>query len=446
MLTLGAALPCRAYAQQTDVIRGRVVGPDTAPVADVVVKATSYVGGVSRSTKTDKAGRFALVFVNGEGDYWIEFTRIGYALKRFEIKRIGDEEVLLANARLAEASTKLDAIAVLGQRNRRLPTRNANAPDVGGGDRSLSTTPLSPDQAGNLAAMAAATAGLQIIPGLDGATDMYSMLGLSGEQNNTAFEGLSSGITALPPDILATTSLHPYPFDPSIGGFSGAQISIQTLPGANFSRRSITTTAIAPPLEWASPIANAQGQKYTNARVGGNAAGPIVQDRAFYNLAYNVGRQSNDLQTLLNTTPLGMRAAGVASDSVARLLSILRSNGIPIDRADPTATQDRDVAQFAGNVDLSPSASGAGSAFTVGGAASYQGTQPVSRGGALLSTPSHTGSVTTWGANGTITHSAYFGFGALSKTTLGAAAASTNLRSYELLPEGAVRIASAFDD
>jgi hypothetical protein len=433
-------------AQQTDVIRGRVTGPNAAPLADVAVKATSYHGGVSRTTKTDKEGRFALVFVNGEGDYWIDFTRIGYAPKRFEIKRIGDEEVLLANARLAEASAKLDAVEVLGQRNRRLPPRAANAPDVGGGDKPLGTAPLSPDQAGNLAAMAAATAGIQIIPGLDGATDMYSMLGLSGEQNNTTFEGLSSGVTALPPDILATTSLRPYPFDPSIGGFSGAQISIQTLPGSNFSRRLVTTAAIAPQLEWASPIAAAQGQKYTNARIGGNAAGPIVTDRAFYNLAYNVGRQFNDLQTLLNTSALGLRAAGVAGDSVSRLFSILRSNRVPVDRADPLNTQARDVAQFAGNVDLTPSASGAGSAFTLGGATSYQGTRPISRGGLLLSTPSHTGTVSNWGANATVTHSAYFGFGALSKTTLGLAMASADIRPYEALPEGAVRIASAFDD
>jgi hypothetical protein len=441
-----ALLPRVVVAQQTDVIRGRVIGPDAAPVADGVVKATSYAGGVSKSTKTDKAGRFALVFVNGEGDYWIDFTRIGYAPKRFEIKRIGDEEVLLANARLTQASTRLDALEVLGQRNRRLPARTANAPDVGGGDRPLGTAPVSPDQAGNLAAMAAASAGLQLIPGLDGATDMYSMLGLSGEQNNTTFEGLSSGVTALPPDILATTSLRPYPFDVSIGGFSGAQISIQTMPGTNFSRRLVTTSAIMPPLEWASPVAAAQGQKYTNARVGGNAAGPIVPDRAFYNLAYNAGRQFNGLQTLLNTNVLGLRAAGVASDSVDRLFSVLRSNGIPLDRGDPAATQARDVAQFAGNVDLTPSASGAGNAFTVGGAASYQGTHPISRGGLLLSTPSHTGDASAWGANGTITHSAYFGFGALTKTTLGFAAAALTIRPYESLPEGTVRIASAFDD
>ena len=90
-------------------------------------------------TTTDKAGRFTIVFINGEGDYWLDFAKIGYAPKRFEIKRLGDEEVLLAERAMSEAATKLDAVDVIGQRNRALPNRNANSPDVGGGDRALNT-------------------------------------------------------------------------------------------------------------------------------------------------------------------------------------------------------------------------------------------------------------------------------------------------------------------
>src|SRR6185369_15307147 len=169
---------------------------------------------------------------------------------------------------------------IIGSPNRALPNRNAQV-DVGGGDKPLTTTAVQPDVAGNLAAMAATVAGIQLIPGLDGAADMYSLLGLTGDQNNTTFNGLGSGINTLPPDILASTSIRPFPFDVSIGGFSGAQISIQTLPGSNFSRRAMTNVDIVPALEWADATADAQGQKYTNARLGGNAAGPISQNKVF---------------------------------------------------------------------------------------------------------------------------------------------------------------------
>ncbi len=438
--------PVVADAQQTDVIRGRVTGSDSAPLPGVNVKATSYQGNVAKTATTDKAGRFTIVFINGEGDYWLDFVKVGYTPRRFEIKRIGDEEVLLADARMADVAAKLGAVDVVGQRNRALPARSASNPDVGGGDRALNTSAASPDQAGNLAAMAATVAGIQLIPGLNGATDTYSMLGLSGDQNTTSFDGLGSGVTALPPDILANTSIKPYPFDVSAGGFSGAQISIQTIPGSNFSRRLLANADIAPPLEWASRSALAQGQKFTNARIGGNAAGPIVRDRAFYNAAYNVGRQFSDLQTLANTGAVGLTAAGVAPDSSARLLSILESQRVPVDRSGLPAVEARDVAQASANVDLMPSASGSGHSFTIGGAGNFQRTQPVSFGGLLLGTPAHGGEVSFWGANGVVVHTNYFWFGVLSKTTLGLAASGLRVTPFDQLPEGNVRVASALPD
>src|SRR6188472_1504797 len=75
-----------AHAQQTDVIRGRIIGPDSAPLRDVNVKATSYQGNVAKTAKTDKDGRFNIVFLNGEGDYWIDLQKVGYSAKRFEIR------------------------------------------------------------------------------------------------------------------------------------------------------------------------------------------------------------------------------------------------------------------------------------------------------------------------------------------------------------------------
>jgi len=196
-------------AQVTDVIRGRVTGPDSLPLQGVNVRATSYQGAVAKTTTTDKSGRFTIVFINGEGDYWLDFIKLGFAPRRFEIKKIGDEEVMIADTRMSSTIATLDAVNVEAQRSRALPNRNAAGVDVGGGERSLTNSGLAPDQAGNLAAMAAMVAGIQLVPGLDGASDVYSMLGLSGDQNNTTFNGLGSAVSALPPDILATTSIAP---------------------------------------------------------------------------------------------------------------------------------------------------------------------------------------------------------------------------------------------
>jgi hypothetical protein len=427
----------------TDIIRGRVIDPEAKPVVGAEVAATSYQGQVTKRATTDKNGRFTIAFINGEGDYWIAVRKLGFAFRRFEVKKIGDEEVLIADVQLSSTVVALDAVSVVGQKERALPNRSAKDADVGGGERPLSNNALLPDQAGNLAAMAAGVPGFQLIPGLDGAPDMYSVLGLGPDQNNVIFNGLGSGISALPPDVLATTSINPYPFDVSRGGFSGAQVAIQTIPGSNFSRRSITSFGIAPSLQWADRTAAAQGQKYTNMRFGGNAAGPIKFNEVFYNGAYNASRRLNDAQSLLNASTAGLAAAGVAMDSVSRLLGFLNQRQIPTRAGRSLGTQSQDAFQGLLNVDLMPSASGTGHSFTLGAVGNYQRTQPVDRGGSLLSTPGHGNEVAFWGANASVVHMNYFWFGVLSKTTLGFGAQRNTTEPYQQLPEGVVRVTSA---
>ncbi|MDB4915533.1 MAG: hypothetical protein JWM95_3177 [Gemmatimonadetes bacterium] len=448
-IALAVALAClggKARAQVSDVIRGRVTATDNAPIEGVNVRAVSYQGNITRTARTDRSGRFTIIFVNGEGDYWLDFTKLGFAPKRFEIKKVGDEEVMMADTRMTTTIATLDEVNVVGQRNRALPNRNAPTADVGGGERPLTNNGVPADQAGNLAAMAATLAGIQLIPGLEGAADMYSLLGLSGDQNNTTFNGLGSGISTLPPDILATTSIRPYTFDPSSGGFSGAQIAIQTLPGSNFSRRTVNNVDIAPPLEWADETADAQGLEYTNMRVGGNAAGAISTDKLFYNASYNVGRRFNDVQSLFNTNALGLAAGGVAGDSATRLLGIMDRLHIPATAAGASNLQTVDVIQGTANFDLMPSSSGTGHSFTLGSAGNYQRSRPVSRGSLLLTTPAHGGTADFWGANVALVHANYFWFGVLEKTTLGFAASSNATNPYVLLPEGNVRVNSALAD
>jgi hypothetical protein len=440
--------PARAVWAQgsTDVIRGRVTDADSSrAIQGVEVKATSYRGGVSKTATTDRTGRFTIIFIDGEGDYWVYLRKLGFAPKRFEIKKVGDEEVMIADAQLSSAIVSLDAVDVVAKKNRAIPDRNSKGADVGGGDKALATSGVPPDQAGNLAAMAASVAGFQLIPGLDGAPDMYSVLGLSGDQNNVTFNGLGSGISALPPDVFATTSINPYPFDVSTGGFSGAQISIQTLPGSNFSRRTLTNSTIAPPLEWSDRFAAEQGQKYTTLRLGGNAMGAIKIDELFYNSAFNVSRRFSDAITLGNGTPAALGAAGVSIDSAQRLLRFLDQRNVPV-RGSAPGERVQDAFQGLVNADVAPSASGTGHSFTLGLAGNYQRSQPVDRGGLLLATPSHGNETSFWGANASIVHMNYFWFGILSKTTLGLGAQASRSDPFQQVPEGMVRVTSSLPD
>ncbi|MGH7618952.1 MAG: carboxypeptidase-like regulatory domain-containing protein, partial [Gemmatimonadaceae bacterium] len=131
---LATAAPRVARAQvSTDIIRGRVTDADQHAVQGAEVKATSYVGQVSKTATTDKSGRFTIIFINGEGDYWIDVRKLGLQPRRFEVKKVGDEEVMIADARLSSAIVALDAVNIREQRTRALPDRNSKEPDVGGG-------------------------------------------------------------------------------------------------------------------------------------------------------------------------------------------------------------------------------------------------------------------------------------------------------------------------
>src|SRR5215212_2032504 len=124
LAVVAAALVCSAATlrAQADVIRGRIIGPDSTPIERATVTVTSLSGSVSRNTRTDKSGRYTITFPAADGDYFVNVAAIGFAAKRFQIKRTADQEILIANAKLSAAVTQLDAVNVLADRRR--ATRN----------------------------------------------------------------------------------------------------------------------------------------------------------------------------------------------------------------------------------------------------------------------------------------------------------------------------------
>lgn len=443
-LLLGAAT---AGAQQDDVIRGQVTGPDGKALEGVTVRATSYSGAVSRTARTDRVGRYTIVFPRGEGDYWLEFAAIGYLRKRFEIKRIANEEVLLGDTRLASSIATLEAVQVNAGAPRALPSRNDVNVDVGGTDRTLATTELPPESAGNLTAAAALIPGMQLIPGLDGATDAFSALGISPDQNNTSLNGLGSSLSALPRDAQTTAIVRTFNYDPAIGGFGGAQVSIVTRPGSNFSNRSMSALTRTPSTEITTDVAEQQGAKNTLLSFGGGAAGPIRFDRSFYNFSYQADRDYRVLRSLTNTNGAGLTAAGVAPDSAKRLLGILDTQHVPSTTASVPRLQETRRLALQGNVDIAPGGSGVGHAFNVSGVANVSRASHAGLGPAqLLAVPANNSEATTTSVNAALRHSNYLPLGVLSVTTIGMNSTRTDRAPYLQGPRGTVRVRSDLDD
>src|SRR4051812_39202156 len=119
LLCLGIGNAKTASAQDADVIRGRVTGEKAEALARAGVSAISVSGGVTRTAITDADGRYSITFANGDGDYWITVNAVGYAVRRFELKRLADQQILVGDIRLQRISTTLDPVQVVGQKRQR---------------------------------------------------------------------------------------------------------------------------------------------------------------------------------------------------------------------------------------------------------------------------------------------------------------------------------------
>jgi hypothetical protein len=443
-LLLAAALfaPSSAHAQQADVIRGRITGPDSAAIPGVIVTATSIGGNVSRSTKTDANGRFTITFPNGEGDYMISLASIGYAAKRFEIKRSADEEILIADARLNRLGTILEDVKVVAERPK-ISRTEANAPDVSGTERNINNGAVPSDLLGDLAAMAATLPGVQAVQGDDGSSG-YSVLGLGADQNNTTLNGMNFGGSSIPRDANVRTSLITSPYDVSRGGFSGGQFSLGTRSGSNFMTRGMSFNLDAPQLQWTDRASRALGQEYSNLSLGGAMSGPIKFDKSFYNISYQLGRRSNELHTLLSTNASGLEAAGVAPDSVSRLLGLLQSRGIPLTTDAVPSSRLGDQGSVFGSIDVAPPSSSSGQAVNVTFNGNWNRQTPVSAFATEL--PSHSGERTSWRGGLQGRHSAYVRNKILSETSAGFSLSRTFSNPFVDLPNAIVRVNSQLSD
>lgn len=424
-----------------DVIRGRVVGPDSTPIAGVRVTATSLSGAVNRGASTDRNGRFTITFPGGEGDYMVAFAAIGYAAKRFEVKRTADQDILVADAQLSR-TTELEAMRILAPRDRVARTE-ANS-DVSGTERAVNTAALSAAELGDVAAMAASLPGVTLVPGADGDPSGFSVLGLGADQNNTTLNGSDFGGSGLPRDAAISSSLVTSPYDVSRGGFSGAQFSIRTRPGSNFVLRTASLNLDSPRLQWADRAGRSLGQEYSSASLGGIVAGPIKLDQSFYTFAYQLGRRANELHTLVNTDPLGLETAGIAADSVTRLLSILRRAGVPAVVGNLPGERLTDQGTVLGTFDIAPASSKSGTSMNVTWNGAWTRLSPAS--GLTTELPAHSGDRTSWNGGVQARHSTYSGFGLLSESSIAFNEAQSYGAPYLAMPAGVVRVVSSFAD
>ena len=440
LLALLALIPFGSAAAQessTDVIRGRVTNQDGEALAGVRVIATSIPGNVTREVRSNNRGDFQIIFPGGTGDYMIGYALIGYVYRQQQVKRLADEQVLIANAALQVVA--LDTIAVVAPVQQRI-NRNQRTPDVGGTERTVDPANLPPELQGDIAALAASMPGVVLVPGLDGAADGFSVMGLGADQNSVTINGMPFGGGNLPRDAQVSSSLTTSPYDASRGGFSGGNLNIRSFSGSNYRSRGMSLVLNAPQLEWTDRAGRALGNEFTNVSIGGSLGGPLQLNKTFYNLSYQLGRQSRDNQSLLDilSSPTGLQTAGLSRDSVERLRTILQNSSVP---GLGLATSERltDNGSFFGSIDVSPPNSTSGQSVGLTFNGNWGKQSPVSSSATSLASAS--GDRTNWGGGLQARHSGYLKM-VLSESSLGFNVSRNHGDPYLDLPAGRVRVTS----
>jgi hypothetical protein len=432
-----------ALAQNADVIRGRVITVDSQPIANSTVTVTTISGGVNRSAKTDRNGRYTITFPNGDGDYLVNFVALGYAPRQYELKRAADEDILVANATLSTAANTLDAVHVIAPRDK--ANRNDVAPDIGGTEKTINNATLTADQLGDLAAMASSIPGVNYVAGANGDPSGFSVLGLTPDQNSSTLNGMNSGASTLPRDAQTISTVVFSPYDVSRGGFSGGQQGTRLRSGGNFINQGSSLLIQAPPLQFTTAAARALGREYTQLSLGGQSSGPISIDKAFYNFSYSLGQTSNPLASLLNTDSVGFVTAGISPDSVTRLLGILKAKQIPLTAGGIGSQRLTDNGNVVGTIDFAPPGSKSGAAYNLTLVGAWNNFSPFSSVG-TSELPAHSGDRTNWSGQLQFHHSTYFGFGILSESGVAVSGSRTYVTPFVALPSGTVLISSVFPD
>src|SRR5690606_34150523 len=261
---------------------------------------------ISRSVLPDQNGRYMILFPDGGGQYVLRVTFLGMADQVRAVMREGDEELLVANFTLVPEAIALEGITVTAPR----PPPG----DAGAGEQStalpqelVNRLPLPDLDPSTLALLAAGVVGTE----LDSLTGQmgFSVAGMSDLLNQVVLDGviLGQGEMGVPEEGIRRTQVTTNTFDPSRGGFAGGQVAMTSARGANRPAGSLSYRLDDDALQAsATPMTNA----FTRHNLGGSWGGPIVRNKLFYNLSFQLQRNVNHRFALAADDPLAVERSG----------------------------------------------------------------------------------------------------------------------------------------
>jgi hypothetical protein len=205
---------------------------------------------------------------------------------------------------------------------------------------------VSPVIAGDLTALAGTMSNVTMTPG------GISMLGAGSESNLTTLNGMGMPGGSIPRAANTETRVTGATFDATRGGFAGANVDVRLGPGnRRFQRREGYLTLDPPRLGFTDAVSRSLGTISGGFRGSVGADGELIRRALTYNVALDAARSASDPSTLVSADADVLLRAGVAPDSVARLIAIAAPLGIPLAGTDVPGNHERTSLTFLGRLD-----------------------------------------------------------------------------------------------
>src|SRR5216117_2872043 len=304
LVALLAAVVARPAAGQvgttTDIITGKVTGPDSQPLAGAVVVATSVETRVSHQRTSDANGRFTIVFPDGGGRYELTARYIGMAAVQVTVARQADEDRIEASIRMGLFAVPLEPVTVSARSSAR-----SDGAGPGSTARSFDPERLArlPINASDLNTVATLQPGVLGIRESDSTATAFSVAGQRPTANNITLDGLSFGSGSVPQDAVRSIRVVTNAYDVARGQFSGGLVASTTRGGTNVPQGSFTYALRDRSVAWGEVTSSPFGQGMTQNQLGAGMGGPLIPNKLFVFAALQGRWRGQPLPSLVTADP-----------------------------------------------------------------------------------------------------------------------------------------------
>ncbi len=440
LASLGAPGFLRAQVgSTTDIITGKVTGPNGEPIAGARVEVMSIELQTTRGRTTNEKGQYTLLFPDGGGSYRVTVKAIGMAPYTTNVVKQADEDRLEVDAKLSQNATVLGQVTVRGNNN---PQGN-DRPTPGSTERNLTGEQLYrlPVDPSDIAALAGLAPGVVTLSATDTTGSAFSVAGQRTDQNQITLDGMSFGSGSVPTEAVRNTRIITNTYDVARGQFTGGQVASTTRSGTNVVQGSLGYVVNEPDFQFPDSSSAAFGQKFTKNQLSFGLGGPFSQDAAFWFGSAQWSVNSTGLQSLLSANDQILLRYNTNPDSAAEFLSLLQRYGIPSVTALVPNTQNTDAVSAITREDFA-----LGDRHTLTLRADWNWRDLDASRVNALALPSHGGDLHSLGGGFLASLSSTFDNGIINEARVYISTATNDQNPFLVLPEGRVRVTSALND